>query len=40
MKDYLKLGAAVFFLAGILAIPVLFYGSIAYVVVHFVKKFW
>ena len=38
--DGLMIAAGVTIIGVVLAIPIIFYGSIAYVVIHFIKKLW
>ncbi len=40
MKDFLKICAVVALASFVVSIPFLIYGGMAYVIIHFVKKFW
>ena len=40
MKGYAKYLIVAVVVGGLIAVPVIFYGTIAYVVVHFIKKLW
>lgn len=40
MKNGLFIAGVIAVIGAAITIPILFYGTIAYVVIHFIKKFW